>query len=103
MSLVGGGLLFQGVKNQSTVKQVQQKLDEATEANKDQRISVEKTVIIDKPAEELYNYWRNFENLPTFTDYLLSVTVYDDQRSHWVAKTPVRLSRGGILFPAPLT
>ncbi|MEA5500454.1 SRPBCC family protein [Limnoraphis robusta Tam1] len=89
MSLVGGGLVFQGAKNQSTVKQVQQKLDEATEANKDQRISVEKTVIIDKPAEELYNYWRNFENLPTFTDYLQSVTVYDEQRSHWVAKTPV--------------
>ena len=88
-SLVGGGLIYQGAKNKSTVKQVQQKLGEATEASKDQRITAEKTVIIEKSPEELYNYWRNFENLPIFTDYLESVTVYDQQRSHWVAKTPV--------------
>lgn len=89
MSLVGGGLMYQGAKNQSTVKQVQQKLGEATEVGKDQRITAEKTVTIEKSAEELYNYWRNFENLPALADYLESVTVYDQQRSHWVAKTPV--------------
>ncbi|WP_413159982.1 SRPBCC family protein [Capilliphycus salinus ALCB114379] len=88
-SLVGGGLIYQGVKNQSTVQQVQQKLGEAAEASKDQRITAEKTVTIDKSPEELYNYWRNFENLPNLADYLESVTVYDQQRSHWVAKTPV--------------
>jgi uncharacterized membrane protein len=88
-SLVGGGLVYQGVNQQSTLKQVQQALGEAKESSEDQRITVEKTVTIEKPAAELYSYWRNFENLPTFADYLQSVTVYDDQRSHWVAKTPI--------------
>ncbi|MDY6785495.1 MAG: SRPBCC family protein [Cyanobacteriota bacterium] len=89
MSLVGGGLAYQGAKNQSTAQQVRSFLDEAKEKSENQQIVVEKTVIIDKPAEELYNYWRNFENLPTFSHHLKSVTVYDELRSHWVAKAPL--------------
>lgn len=89
MSLVGGGLVYQGAKNQSSVKQVQQVIDEAREGSSGQHIVVEKTVTINRPAEELYRYWRNFENLPTFTSHLKSVAVYDNLRSHWVAKAPL--------------
>jgi uncharacterized membrane protein len=32
--------------------------------------------------------WRNFENLPRFMDHLESVTVIDENQSHWVAKAP---------------
>jgi uncharacterized membrane protein len=45
-------------------------------------------VTIDKPAEELYGFWRNFENLPSFMEHLERVKVIDDRRSHWVAKAP---------------
>jgi uncharacterized membrane protein len=89
MSLVGGGLAYQGATHQSTLKQVQHVLGEAKEAAEAQHIIVEKTVTIDRPAEELYSYWRNLENLPTFTKHLKSVTVYDDLRSHWIAKAPL--------------
>jgi len=41
---------------------------------------------INKPADELYRFWRNFENLPRFMDHLESVRVIDDRKSHWVAK-----------------
>ena len=34
-----------------------------------------KTLIIDRPAEELYQSWRNFEQLPRFMRNLESVTV----------------------------
>ncbi len=47
-----------------------------------------KTVTINKSAEELYNFWRNFENLPRFMWNLESVKVTGDRRSHWVAKGP---------------
>jgi uncharacterized membrane protein len=51
-------------------------------------IKIEKSVLVNRPAEELYRFWRNFENLPRFMDHLESVTVLDENRSHWVAKAP---------------
>jgi uncharacterized membrane protein len=51
-------------------------------------IKVEKSVTVDRPVQEVYRFWRNFENLPRFMDHLESVTVIDETRSHWVAKAP---------------
>lgn len=53
-----------------------------------QGVKVEKAVTIDKPAEELYAFWRDFTNLPLFMEHLESVTVQDNTHSHWVAKAP---------------
>ena len=53
-------------------------------------MKVEKTVTIqNKSAEELYRFWHDFENLPTFMQHLKSVTVINETRSHWVAKAPL--------------
>ena len=46
------------------------------------------TITINKPAEELYAFWRNFENLPRFMSHLLAVTDTGDGHSHWMAKGP---------------
>jgi len=51
-------------------------------------IRVEQTVRVARPAEELYRFWRNLENLPRFMDHLESVRVIDQLRSHWVARGP---------------
>lgn len=51
-------------------------------------VRVEKTVTINKPADELYRFWRNFENLPHFMEHVESVTVEGDTRSHWTVKAP---------------
>jgi uncharacterized membrane protein len=51
-------------------------------------IKVEKSVTINKSPEELYRFWRNFENLPRFMNHLESVTTLSEGRSHWVAKAP---------------
>ena len=51
-------------------------------------IRVEKSVTINVAPERLYNFWRNFENLPRFMCNLESVEVRDDKRSHWVATGP---------------
>ena len=56
-------------------------------------MKVEKTVTIqNKSAEELYRFWHDFENLPTFMQHLKSVTVINETRSHWVAKAPLGTS-----------
>ena len=82
-ALAGGGLIYQGATKQSTI----QKAQEAIGIN--QPIKVEKTVIINKSPEELYRFWHNFENLPTFMKHLKSVTVYNEKRSHWIANAPL--------------
>ncbi|MDL2344120.1 SRPBCC family protein [Deinococcus sp. MIMF12] len=57
----------------------------------DDQIKVEKAITVGLGADELYTFWRDFENLPRFMDHLESVKVGggDGQRSHWVAKAPV--------------
>jgi uncharacterized membrane protein len=52
-------------------------------------IKVERSVVVNRPVHEIYEFWRNFENLPRFMDHLESVTVLDENRSHWIAKAPM--------------
>ena len=52
------------------------------------KVPVNKSIVVNAPAEEVYRYWRDFENLPRFMRYLESVTVTGEGRSHWVAKAP---------------
>ncbi|XYH98238.1 SRPBCC family protein [Sorangium sp. So ce1128] len=49
---------------------------------------VVRTVTIAKPADELYQFWRNFENLPRFMEHLSRVEVIDGRRSRWTARAP---------------
>lgn len=49
---------------------------------------VVRTIIVDKPAEEAYRFWHDFENLPRFMTYLESVRYTGDRRTHWVAPGP---------------
>ncbi|MEO8200026.1 MAG: SRPBCC family protein [Gemmatimonadota bacterium] len=54
-------------------------------------IRIEKTVIINRSAHELFTFWREFENLPRFMTHLDSVKIIDARRSHWVVKGPAGL------------
>jgi uncharacterized membrane protein len=49
-------------------------------------------VRIARPAQELYDFWRNFENLPQFMPHLEAVQVLDSQRSRWTVKGPMHRS-----------
>jgi uncharacterized membrane protein len=51
-------------------------------------LRVEKAVTINAKPEDVYRFWRNFENLPRFMHHLQSVKMIDDRRSHWVTKGP---------------
>ena len=50
---------------------------------------IEQAVVVNRPRDELFHFWRQLDNLPRFMDNLESVTVLDQRRSHWVAKGPV--------------
>ena len=61
---------------------------EGNEALEDRMLRIEKSITIRKSPEELYRFWRDFQNLPRFMQHLESVRVIDDKRSHWVASGP---------------
>ena len=45
-------------------------------------------VTINRAAGELFDYWRDFANLPHFMDNVERIDVIDDRKSHWVVKAP---------------
>jgi uncharacterized membrane protein len=47
---------------------------------------------VNRPPEEVYNLWKNYENFPRFMYHLESVKVTGDKRSHWVAKAPAGMT-----------
>src|SRR5688572_1839063 len=47
-----------------------------------------RTITINRPRMELYQFWRDFKNLPLFMENIASVRVLDDRRSHWVVRAP---------------
>ena len=93
LALVGGGLVYRGVTGHCHMYEAlgvntAGGQSPAASVGHNQGIKVEKSVTINKSPEELYRYWRNFENLPRFMNHLESVKVLDPKRSHWVAKAP---------------
>ena len=51
-------------------------------------VNVEERVIINRPAGEIYRFWRNLENLPRFMSHLESVECITDTLSRWRAEGP---------------
>jgi uncharacterized membrane protein len=51
-------------------------------------VKYEKNFIINRPATELYNYWRDLNNLPRIMRHLKCVTQLGEY-SHWVAEGPL--------------
>jgi len=96
---VGGSLIYRGATGHCPMYQ-SLGLDTANEQEGQRRdshqveeeisergIHVEQAFLINKPAEELYQFWHKLENLPRIMTHLESVRVTDNGRSHWVAKT----------------
>jgi uncharacterized membrane protein len=51
-------------------------------------VCAHRSITIAAPVEEVYAFWRDFENLPRFMRHLESVEVVDARRSRWIAKAP---------------
>ena len=51
-------------------------------------LHVTKSATINRPREAVYQFWREFGNLPQFMAHVQSVVSGDDKRSHWVVAAP---------------
>ncbi|ATP17958.1 SRPBCC family protein [Sphingobium yanoikuyae] len=47
-----------------------------------------KSVTINRPRADLFAYWRDFTQLPSFMDNVERVEILATDRSHWVVKAP---------------
>jgi uncharacterized membrane protein len=50
--------------------------------------SIRKSVWVNKPRNEVFKFWRRFENLPRFMQHLEIVEELDERRSKWRARGP---------------
>jgi uncharacterized membrane protein len=57
-------------------------------SNGSQGIHAKATCIVNRSPQEVYTFWRNFQNLPRFMMHLESVEDLGEGRSHWKAKGP---------------
>lgn len=55
-------------------------------------VDVEKSITVNRPADECYRFWRDFQNFPRFMQHLEAVEPLSDTRSHWRAKAPAGTS-----------
>ena len=93
LTLAGTALLHRGVTGHcNTYQAFGITTNDATarkgEAPVAKDVHVEKAIAIDKTPEELFSFWRQFDNLPRFMKHLESVTCTGLNRSHWIAKGP---------------
>jgi uncharacterized membrane protein len=51
-------------------------------------IRVKRSIVINRSAEEIYNFWHDPTNLPRFMYHLQSVEPIGERRHHWVTKGP---------------
>jgi len=51
-------------------------------------LRVDRSITINRPRTEVFRFWRNLKNLPTFMTHVESISPGDDNRSHWVVNAP---------------
>ncbi len=95
-TLVGGFLLYRAATGHCPVSQaLGVSAADATAPNSviaaGHGSRVDATVVVRKPAAEVYRFWRDFENLPRFMAHLIDVDTTTDGQSRWTARGPLGL------------
>jgi uncharacterized membrane protein len=87
---IGGILLYRGVSGNCPVYSSMGKTKNVSHTP---AINIRTSLIVNKPKDEVYAFWRKLENLPLFMDHLSSVTEIDSKHSHWEAVLPGNIGK----------
>jgi uncharacterized membrane protein len=93
-ALVGGGLIQRGatgncmVYSALGVNTAREKDGQPVRIAAGRGQKIVQSITVMRPQDELFRFWRNFENLPEVMTHLKSVCALSDTRSHWVASAP---------------
>lgn len=80
LGLVGGALIYHFATRRS---------GHLLSRGKSNSVHLEGTVNIDRPAEEIYKFWRGFSQLPKVMTFLDRIEDRGDRLTHWVVKAPM--------------
>jgi len=50
---------------------------------------VHASIEVEAPVEDIFTYWSNFENFPSFMSNIEEVRMTDQDKSHWRVKGPL--------------
>ncbi|MGV3618977.1 MAG: SRPBCC family protein [Fimbriimonas sp.] len=101
LAIAGGALLLRGAKGHLGVAEaIGAQPEDAAQPSWRRQIFVRKSITISRPRAEVYAYWRNFENLPTFMRHLIEVKAESERLSHWKARGPAGMD---VSWDAELT
>jgi len=94
LAAIGGGIVYEGFRSGAFKNALSYEKGMPTQQTlaHGQGIRVEEAVTVNRSREDLYRFWRNFENLPRVMRHLDTVKVINPTRSHWVAKAPAGLN-----------
>lgn len=94
LGVLGAALIFRGSTGRC---EVYRKIGINTARPHDERgvpgnrgTKVEAFEHVQKPADELFRYWRDLANLPRFMPHIISIEEGDDGISHWKVKGPLQ-------------
>jgi uncharacterized membrane protein len=95
LALIGGDLLRRGITGHSFAYEAlgirtaeKGQGAETTSVPYELGVRVDKSVTIARPRQEIFNFWKDLNNLTRFMKNVESVTQLDGNRSHWVVKGP---------------
>lgn len=86
-ALTGGYMLFRGATGYCPFNSAVG----IKEVETHQDVDLKTNITVNKPRKEVYEFWRNLENLPKIMDHIIKVKILDEKTSEWQAKMP-----GGI-------
>lgn len=87
---LGGYLLYRGASGHCPVYSSMGKTKNVSHTS---AINIRTSLVVNKPKDEVYAFWRKLENLPLFMKHLASVTEIDSKHSHWEAVIPGNIGK----------
>ena len=82
-----GFMLYRGLSGYCPATRVVQRVLDKNYTHSS-NVNIHTRFIVNRPVEEVYNFWRHLGNLPVFMEHLESVAVLSDTLSEWKAKLP---------------
>lgn len=83
-----GLMVFRGVSGYCPATGAIDYFSEKRHKSHNSNINVHSRLLVNKPINEVYDFWRNLSNLPLFMDHLDEVREISEVHSEWKAKLP---------------
>lgn len=84
-AILAGYLLYRGASGNCFLYNA---IGKTKPDNRSRNVNIQLKMVVNKPREEVYTFWRNLENLPLFMEHLESVESLNDSISVWESNLP---------------